>query len=155
MKDIYLRKKEEARQEVGRYMMKSVHNGMVMNKVCEGGNKSRLYEHMKMLIEKRKETNDSNVQLINEDGKTIAGEKKVKDLIEKCWGDLFCLEGNATYGVKKELLNGAMKNQVWSINYQDLKRAIKLMKENKASDESGMIPGLIYTSPRGEFFLRI
>ena len=32
-----------------------------------------------------------------------------------------------------------MQKEVWSINYQDLKRAIKLMKENKATYESGMI----------------
>ena len=32
-----------------------------------------------------------------------------------------------------------MKNEVWRINYQDLMRAIKLMKENKATDESGML----------------
>ena len=46
---------------------------------------------------------------------------------------------NATYGVKKELVDGDMKNEGWSINDQDLKSAIKLMKENKATDESGMI----------------
>ena len=32
-----------------------------------------------------------------------------------------------------------MKKEVWSINDQDLKRAIRLMKVNKATDESGMI----------------
>ena len=33
-----------------------------------------------MLIEKGKETNDSNVQLMNEEGETMADEKKVKAL---------------------------------------------------------------------------
>ena len=51
----------------------------------------------------------------------------------------FCLKGNATYGVKKELVDGGMKNEVCTINEQDLKRAIKLMTVNKATDESGMI----------------
>ena len=78
-------------------------------------------------------------KLMNEDGEKIADGKKVKDMIENFWGDLFCLKGNATHGVKKELVDGGMKNEVWSINDQDLKRAIKLMKENKATDESGMI----------------
>ena len=32
-----------------------------------------------------------------------------------------------------------MKNEVWSINDQDLKRASKLIKEYKTTDESGMI----------------
>ena len=94
---------------------------------------------MKMLIEKGKEANDSNVQLMNEEGETKADEEKVKVIIENLWGDLFCLKGNATYGVKKELVHGGMKKEVWSINDQDLKRAIKLMKVNKATDESGMI----------------
>ena len=92
-----------------------------------------------MLIEKGKEANDSNVQLMNEEGETIAGEEKVKNIIENFWGDLFCLKGNATYGVKKELVDGGMKKEVWSINDQDLKRVIKLIKVNKATDESGMI----------------
>ena len=78
-------------------------------------------------------------ELMNEEGETIADEEKVKDIIENFWGDLFCLKGNATYGIKKELVDGGMKKEVWSINDQDLKRAIKLMKVNKATDESGMI----------------
>ena len=49
------------------------------------------------------------------------------------------MEGNATYGLKQELVYGGKKNEVWSINDQDLKRAIKLMKENMAIEESGMI----------------
>ena len=36
-------------------------------------------------------------------------EKKVKDIIENFWGDLFGLKGNATYGVEKELVDGGMK----------------------------------------------
>ena len=89
---------------------------------------------MKMLIEKGKAANDSKVQF-NEEGETIADEKKVKDIIENFWGDHFCLKGNATYGVKKELVDGGMKKEVLSINDQYLKRAIKLMKENKATYE--------------------
>ena len=59
-------KKEEASQEVGRAL--HVHNEMVMKEICKGGNKSGLYGHMKMLIEKGKEADDSNVQLMNEGG---------------------------------------------------------------------------------------
>ena len=109
-KEVYWRKKEEASQEVGRAL--HVHNEIVMKEICKGGNKSGLYGHMKMLIEKGKEANDSNVQLMNEEGETIADEEKVKDIIENFWGDLFCLKGNATYGVKKELANGGMKKEV-------------------------------------------
>ena len=44
----YMRKKEEAKQEVG--MALHAHNEMVMKKICECGNKSGLYVHMKMPI---------------------------------------------------------------------------------------------------------
>ena len=47
-KDMYMIKKEEARQEVG--MALHLHNEMVMKKICEGGNKIELYDHLKMLI---------------------------------------------------------------------------------------------------------
>ena len=50
---IYMRKKEEARQEVGTVL--HVHKEMVMKNICEGGNNSGLYYHMKMSIEKGKE----------------------------------------------------------------------------------------------------
>ena len=32
-----------------------------------------------------------------------------------------------------------MKNEGWNISEQELRRAIKMMKENKATDASGMI----------------
>ena len=44
------RQKEEEKEEVG--MSLHVHNEMVMKNICEGGNNSGLYDHMKMLIEK-------------------------------------------------------------------------------------------------------
>ena len=87
VKDLYWRRKEEASQEVGRVL--HVHNEMVMKEICKGWNKSGLYGHMKMLIEKGKET---NVKLMNEEGETIADEKKVKDMIANFWGDLFLFE---------------------------------------------------------------
>ena len=33
-------------------------------------------------------------------------------MIANFWDDLFCLKWNATYGVKKELVDGGMKNEV-------------------------------------------
>ena len=39
----------------------------------------------------------------------------------------------------KELVDGGMKNEGWNISDQELRRAIKMMKENKATDESGII----------------
>ena len=89
-KEIYMRKKEEARQEVG--MALHVHNEMVMKKICEG----RLYALMKMLIE-RGETNDSKLKRIDDDGETIDDKRMRKSMIEKFWGDLFCMNGDATH----------------------------------------------------------
>ena len=66
-----MEKKEEASQEVER-ALHVVHNEMVMKDICKRGNKSGLYGHMKMLIEKGKEANDINVQLMNEEGETMA-----------------------------------------------------------------------------------
>ena len=136
-KEIYMRKKEEAREEVG--MALHVHNEMVIKKICEGGNKSGMYAHMKMLIEKGKETNDSKLKLIDDDGETIDDERIIKAMIEKFWGDLFCMIGDATHGSKKEIVDGGMKNREGFINEKELKRTIKLIKENKATYESGMI----------------
>ena len=40
---------------------------------------------------------------------------------------------------KKETVDGGMRNGVGYICEKELKRAIHLLKENKATDESGMI----------------
>ena len=56
------------------------------------------------------------------------------------------------YDVKKELVDGGMKKEVWSIHDQDLMIAIKLMKVNKATDESGMIAE--YIKALGELDLK-
>ena len=129
-----MRKKKDARQEVG--MTLHVPDEMVMKKICEGGNKSGLYAHMKMLIEKGKEKNDSKLKLIDDDGETIEDEIMLKAMIEKLWGDLFSMDVDATHGSKKEIVDGGMKNREGFINEKELKRTIKLMKENKATDGS-------------------
>ena len=45
--EIYMRKKEEARREIG--MVLHVHNEMLMKKICEGGNK--IMDMGKVLVE--------------------------------------------------------------------------------------------------------
>ena len=132
-----MRKKEEARQEVG--MALHVHNEMVMKKICEGGNKSGLYVHMKILIEKGKEKNDSKLKLKDEDGESIDDEIMLKAMIENFWGDLFSMNADATHGSKKEIVDGGMRNREGFINEKELKSTIKLIKENKVTYESGMI----------------
>ena len=46
---------------------------------------------------------------------------------------------DATHGSKKEIVDVGIKNREGFINEKELKRTIKLMKENKATDKSGMI----------------
>ena len=94
---------------------------------------------MKILIEKANEQRYGKVELVDEDGDTIDYEKMVKARFEMFWGDLFCINGDAIHGRKKETVDGGMRNGVGYIWEKELKRAIKLLKENKATDESGMI----------------
>ena len=58
---------------------------------------------------------------------------------DKFWVDLLCASVNANYGIMKECVDGSMKNEVWNIREQELRKAIKMMKENKATDKSGII----------------
>ena len=92
-------KKEEARQEVG--MALHVNNEMVIKKICEGGNKSGLYDHM--LIEKGKKKRDGKVKLIGEEGEPIDDERKVKSVIEKFWGDLYTWQKERDGGMRNEV----------------------------------------------------
>ena len=60
-------------------------------------------------------------------------------MIEKFWGDLFCVIVKVKYGIMKELMDGGIKNEGWNISNKILRREIKMMKENKATNESGMM----------------
>ena len=80
-----------------------------------------------------------SMKLIDDDGKTIDDKIMLKAMIEKFWGDLFGMNVDATHRSKKEIVDGGMKNRDGFINEKELKRTIKLMKENKATDESGMV----------------
>ena len=62
--------------------------------------------------------NDSKVKLVNEDGETIDGEMDMKEMIEKFWGDLFCVNRKAKYGTMNELVDGGMKNEGLHISEQ-------------------------------------
>ena len=78
------------------------------------------------------------MKLIDDDGETIDDERMLKAMIDKVWCDLLCMNGDATHGSKKEIIDGGMKNREGFINEKQLKRTIKLMKKNKATYESGM-----------------
>ena len=80
------------------------------------------------------------MKLLNADGgETLDDERMVKAMNEKCLGDLFCMSGDATYGCDKEILDYDMKNGGGYIDEKELKRAIKLMKENNATYKIAMI----------------
>ena len=49
------------------------------------------------------------------------------------------MNGDATHRSIKDIVDGDMKNRAGFINEKELKRAIKLLKENNATDESDMI----------------
>ena len=51
------------------------------------------------------------MKLIDDDGETIDNERMPKATIEKFWGDLLCMNGDATHGSKKEIIDGGMKNR--------------------------------------------
>ena len=52
----------------------------------------------------------------------------MEEIIEKFWGDLFCVNGKAKYGFMKELVDGGgVKNEGWNISDQEFRRAIKMM----------------------------
>ena len=63
----------------------------------------------------------------------------MEEMIKKFWDDLFCVIGKEKCGIMKEVVDGGMENDGWNISDQELRRATKMMKENKATDESGMI----------------
>ena len=52
-----------------------------------------------MPIGKGNENNDSKVKLINENGETEDYEMEKEEMIEKFWGDLFCVNGKTKYGM--------------------------------------------------------
>ena len=47
--------------------------------------------------------------------------------------------GKAIYGIMKDNVDGGMENEGWNVNDQELRRVINMMKENKATDEIGMV----------------
>ena len=47
----------------------------------------------------------------NNEGETIDGEIMLKAMIEKFWGDLFCINGDATHGSKKEIVDGVWRRE--------------------------------------------
>ena len=65
-------------------------------------------------------------------------------MIEMFWGDLFCINGDAIHGRRNETVDVGMRNGVWYICEKELKRAIIILMENKATNESGMIAEYIF-----------
>ena len=106
-KEIYMQKKEVARQKVG--MALHVHNKRVIKILVKVEiNVDCFMKIMKMLIEKGKQKNDSKLKLIDDDGETIDNEIILKAMIEKFWGDLFSMNVDATHGSKKEIVYGGI-----------------------------------------------
>ena len=91
-------------------------NEMVMKKIGECGNKSGVYDHMQMLIEKGKEKGDRKVKLLDDGGETIDDERMLHAMIERFWVIYFYMNGDVTHGSKKDIVDGGMKNRVGYID---------------------------------------
>ena len=59
--------------------------------------------------------------------------------MERFWGKLFCTNGNATLGLRKEMIGNGMVCEEQPFSLQEMRFAIKKMKENKAMDLSVVI----------------
>ena len=59
--------------------------------------------------------------------------------VERFWGKLFCTNEKVTLGDKKEMIGKGMTSEGQIFSQQTIRVTIKEMKENKASDESGVI----------------
>ena len=112
---------------------------MVMKDICEGRNKSGLYDHMKMLIEKGKEKRDGRVELIYKDGDTIDDEKMVKAMIEMFLGWFILYNYKWRCNTWQKERDCRWWNGIGYICEKEFKRSIKLLKEIKSTNESGMI----------------
>ena len=67
----------------------------------------------------------------------------------RIFGLIFLFERECNICVQKDIVDGGMK---YGANTQDLKRAIRLMKENKATDERVMTAE--YIKALGEQYLK-
>ena len=75
-------------------------------------------------------------QVLNGSGIIVNDEKEV----ERFWGNLFGTNGKLIHGQKKEMIGKGMTSEEQIFSQQEMSVATKKMKENKAADESGVIP---------------
>ena len=86
---------------------------MVMQKLNDDGVKKRMFNHIRRLMRKR-EQKDTNIKVLNGSGITVSDEqevvKEVVKEVERFCGKLFCTNGKATLGDKKEMMGKGMTN---------------------------------------------
>ena len=94
----YMQNKECAQRLICRTMHE--HNGMVMQKLNEGGIKKKMFKHIKRLMRKQ-EGKYTSINVLNSRGITVSDEQEVVLEVERFWGKLFCTNGKVTLGEKR------------------------------------------------------
>ena len=77
------------------------HNGIVMQKLKEDGNKKRMFNHIKRLMLKQ-EQKDTTIKFLNGSGITVNEKQEVVKDVERFWGHLFYTNRKVTVGQKKK-----------------------------------------------------
>ena len=69
----------------------------------------------------------------------VTEEDGIIFVVERFWGYMVCLKGNANLNIRKVMVGGGMKYGGKHISRIELENAINDMKEKKPSNESGLI----------------
>ena len=105
-KECYFKEKEEAKKIVSSAL--HAHNKVVMSKIGKNGRKE-LYNHLKFLMLRGKQRKDASIKLRSETGLFVTEEDGIIFEVERFWGELFCLKGNANLNIRKMMVDGGMK----------------------------------------------
>ena len=111
------------------------HNKVVMSKIGKNGRKE-LYNHSKFIMLRGKQMKNASIKLISETGLFIMAEDGLIFEVERFWGEMFCLNGNANLNIGKLMVDGGRKYGGEHISMTEHENAIKDMKEKKATDGS-------------------
>ena len=84
------------------------HNKVVMSKIGKNGRKE-LYNHLKFLMLRGKQRKDASIKLRSETGLFVTEEDGIIFEVERFWGEMFCLKGNANLNIRKMMVDGGMK----------------------------------------------
>ncbi len=134
---VYEDRKNEAQLEIAKAL--NYHNELVMKEINKGGDSKALFKHIKVLMNKGKGKEDDIISVINQLEVEVSDEEGVKEEIVRFWSELFNISGNASLGIVKQKVDTGMPDSGMEVLRLEIDNAIKSMKINKATDESGLI----------------